>query len=57
MIQKCLEFLFDLVVTHGAPSSLHMHVEGWVPVGLVFALLKLWLGGRGKGRGGRKANS
>jgi hypothetical protein len=52
MIQKCLEFLFDLVVTHGAPSVFHLHVEGWVPVSLVLVLLKLWLR-QGK-RGGRR---
>ncbi len=53
MIQKCLEFFFDLVVAHGGHSTLHMHVEGWVPVSLALAMLKLWLR-RGKRGGGRK---
>jgi hypothetical protein len=53
MIQKCFEFLFDLVVAYGTPSTLHMHVEGWVPVSLVLVLFKLWVG-RGKRGGDRK---
>ena len=56
MIQKCFEFLFDLVVAHGVPSTLHMHVEGWVPVGVVLAMWKVWCN-RGKSGGGRKKQS
>lgn len=56
MIQKCFEFLFDLVVAQGAHSTFHMHVEGWAPASLVLVLFKLWLG-RGKHGGGRKRES